>query len=88
MSTATAFRIDPLQPTALLCECCGEPVCELPADSEVTEHAGGLTARQAAAVWPEQGDAIRLHAALCEGRRTSHRADVPAYVRVREGEAD
>ena len=88
MSTATAFRIDPLQPTALLCECCGEPVCELPADSEVTEHAGGLTARQAASVWPEEGAAIQLHAVLCEWRRASPTADVPVYVRVTEGEAD
>jgi hypothetical protein len=90
MSTtpSTTFRIDPLHPTTLLCECCGEPVCELPTDSEVTEHAGGLTARQAAAVWPEQGDAIGLHAALCEWRRTSPRADVPVYVQVKARETD
>ena len=88
MSTATAFRIDPLQPTALLCECCGEPVCELPADSEVMEHAGGLTARQAAAVWPERWHTIKLHATLCEWWRTSPRADVPVYVQVREKERE
>jgi hypothetical protein len=87
-ASSTTFRVDTLHPSRLLCECCGEPVCELPTDSEVMEHAGGLTTRQAASVWPEQGDAIRLHAALCESRRTSPKADVPVYVQVTEGEAD
>ena len=87
-ATSTTFRVDTLHPSRLLCECCGEAVCELTTDSEVMQHARGLTTRQAAAVWPEQGDAIRLHAALCEWRRTYPKADVPAYVRVTEGEAD
>jgi hypothetical protein len=47
-ATATMFRIDPLHPSRLLCECCGESVCEVSADSEVMEYASGLTAQQAA----------------------------------------
>jgi hypothetical protein len=86
MSTATTFRIDPPHPTTLLCECCGEPVCELPTDSEVMEHARGLAARQAAAVWPERGNATRLHAVLCEWRRTYPKADVPVFVQVTDRE--
>jgi hypothetical protein len=87
-ASSTTFRVDPLHPSRLLCERCGEPVCELPSNSKVMEHAGRLTTRQAVAGWPEQGDAIRLHAALCEWQRTSFRADVPVFVRVTEGEAD
>jgi hypothetical protein len=64
-ATATTFRIDPLHPTALLCECCGKPVCALPADSEVMEHASGLTGQQAALAWPEQAGQIREHAVVC-----------------------
>jgi hypothetical protein len=87
-ASSTTFRVDTLHPSHVLCERCGEPVCELPTDSEVMEHAGGLTTRQAAAVWPEQGDTIRLHAVLSDWRRASSRADVPVYVRVTEGDAD
>jgi hypothetical protein len=64
-ATSTTFRIDPLHPTALLCESCGKPVCELPADSEVMEHGSGLTAQQAALAWPEQAEPIREHAVVC-----------------------
>jgi hypothetical protein len=81
-ASSTTFRVDTLHPSRLLCECCGEPVHELPTDCEVMEHTRGLTTAQAAAVWPEQRDAIRLHAALCEWRRTYPKADVPVYVQV------
>jgi hypothetical protein len=87
-ATSTTFRIDPLHPTALLCESCGEPVCSLPGDAVTPEYVKGLTTHQAAIRWREQGAAIQLHAALCQWRRTYPKADVPAYVRVTEGEAD
>jgi hypothetical protein len=87
MTTATTFRVDTLHPSRLLCELCGEPVCELPADSEVVEHARGLTARQAALVWPERGEAIRAHDDLCDLRRNSPRVDVPVYVHVADRES-
>jgi hypothetical protein len=87
-ATATTFRIDPLHPSRLLCECCGEPVCELPADSEVMEHASGLTAQQAGLAWPEQAESIREHAVVCLWRRNPPRGDVAVYVHMtpRDGE--
>jgi hypothetical protein len=67
--TATTFRVDTLHPSRLLCQCCGEPVCELPAGSAAPDQVEGLTAQQAACVWREQAGAIRDHAALCLWRR-------------------
>jgi hypothetical protein len=81
---STTFRVDPLHPSRLLCEGCGKVVCELPADSEVMEHAGGLTTRQAALAWPEQAAAIQLHSFPCEWWRTHPKADAPVYVHVTE----
>jgi hypothetical protein len=87
-ATSTTFRIDPLHPTALLCESCGKPVCSLPADAVTPEQVEGLTAHQAAIAWREQGAAIQLHAVLCEWRRASSRADVPVYVQAKARERD
>jgi hypothetical protein len=59
------FHIDPLHPTALVCESCGEPVCSLPADAGTPERVEGLTTHQAAIAWRAHGAAIQLHAVLC-----------------------
>jgi hypothetical protein len=79
---STTFLSDPLHPTMLLCECCGEPVCARPADREVMEHASGLTAQQAALAWPEQAAPIREHAVVCLWRRHPTQGDVGVYVHM------
>jgi hypothetical protein len=73
-ATATTFRIDPLRPTTLLCECCGGVACLLPAAAALPDQAEALTAQQAALAWPERADLIRAHTALCDWRRLSPKA--------------
>jgi hypothetical protein len=86
-ATSTTFRVEPLHPSRLLCEACGEVACELPAAGADTagaqrDQTEGLTAQQAALAWPEHAEAIREHGVWCVWRCHPPRGDVGVYVHV------
>ncbi len=69
------YAIDPLHPSRLRCELCGETVAALPEDGEAPPYA--LTPEQAGHLWPQLARTILEHDLLC-GRP----AEGPAFLRV------
>jgi hypothetical protein len=61
------YRLDPLHPDILVCECCGRAIALAPAGLSATE---GLTTRQLAlaGLCPAALLAVAEHDVLCAGR--------------------
>jgi hypothetical protein len=72
------YRLDPLHPTILVCECCGHVVAPAPAGLAATE---GLTMRQLVLAGLDGAGlvAVREHDILC---RAGQGAGGPVSVRV------
>jgi hypothetical protein len=79
---SSTYRVDPLHPSRLVCESCGEAVAAVP-DGLPTDT--GLTKCRLAPEFPEPARALGEHDVLCAWRRSPKEA-VYVHLLPREGE--
>jgi hypothetical protein len=58
------YAIDPLHPSCLRCELCGQTVAPLPDEGEAPD--GELTAEEVCHLWPGLARAVLEHDRLCQ----------------------